>query len=171
MVLPEGTVTRDLTKNPGQPEERRERTTIDLALCTMGIANRVLSCGVRLDLHKGSDHLPIETTIALDEPISTEPPPRRAWKKLDAEKFAKIFDETTTVLKGLRLANYADVDTFVRILIRGAQVAAEDPTPLVRSSLFDKAFWTPECGRAVTEASRLRWKAHDSGNAEDEIRA
>ena len=171
LILPRGTITRDIKKNLGRPNERVEKSTIDLAFTTATITNRVVSCMVRRDLRKGSDHLPIETTIALDEPAKSEPIRRRAWKRLNSDKFKDTFKQTINVLNGLKLDTAAEIDTYVGILIRGTQAAVEESTPLARTSRYDKNFWTSECTKAVAEASHLRWRAHNTNDPEDERRA
>jgi hypothetical protein len=52
-------------------EKNNERSTLDLALGTEGIAFRVATCQV-IDTFSGSDHLPIETTIQLETTAQTD---------------------------------------------------------------------------------------------------
>lgn len=166
-ILPEGTITRDIIKNTGQIDERREQTTVDLAFCSDKMRRRILSCRVREDLNKGSDHLPIETVFALERNAKEEAlPPVRAWKRLDVDRFKATFQATADLLPSLQLENRQDIDNFAKILVEGAQQAAVAATPLERKSTHDKDFWTAECTEKVIEASRLRWEARKKGTLE-----
>lgn len=167
-LLEPGTITRDQTKNAGTATETRERTTIDLAFSTENIRRRLISCKVREDLEKGSDHLPIVTVIKTNERVQQDPPRRRAWKRLNSTRFEQIWNEKTADLDAWDIGTKAEADEYTRRLLDGAKAAIEASTPWTRHSLRDKQFWTPMCTEMVLEASSLRWKAKNTGEPEDQ---
>jgi hypothetical protein len=166
-LLEPGTITRDLIKNAGLPTETRECTTIDLTFCSEDLSRRVVSCKVRMDLEKGSDHLPIVTTIILQEDTQQKKSPTRAWKRLDRTRFDQIYQSETADLDRWDLNTTARINEYTERLVKGAQVAIEASTPWARHSPRDKQYWTPECTEWVLKASNLRWKARNTGNQED----
>jgi exonuclease III len=91
LTLEKGTITRDTSKRLGNGEHRRETSTVDLVLCSRRLAHKIVKCQVRRDLHTGSDHLPIETVIALEATVEQKKNQCYNWKKLDAEKFREKF--------------------------------------------------------------------------------
>ena len=167
LLLPQGLITRDLIVNEGTQQERRQQTTVDLIFGSQTIAQRVITCDVRRDLGTGSDHLPIETRIALQ----TEPRGREdhgwAWKNIDGEAFQRRLDYRVIWLPQEALASHALVDRYTEALIDDIRASAFESTPRARRSLYDKAFWTPECTTAVRTASTLRWRADNTGDSTD----
>jgi hypothetical protein len=73
LLLPPGVVTR---------EKKNEPSTLDLAIGTEGIAQRMVTCQVIKT--PGSDHYPIETTIQLEEAVQKDLPPRQCFKRMDS---------------------------------------------------------------------------------------
>ena len=122
---------------------------------------------VRKDLEKGSDHLPIETVISVNERPQQDPPRTRAWQKLDLAQFSQTWQDLTSDLDNWNLTTKAIVDMYTNRLVDGAKAAVEASTPWARHSHWDKQFWTPECTEWVLKASSLRWKAKNTGDAED----
>jgi len=78
---------------------------------------------------------------------------------MDTERFQTLLRDSTADLPDLPLETEIQIDQYVARLIEETRRAAIETTPICRSSLYDKAFWTPECKTAVDQASHLRWIA------------
>ena len=78
LLLPQGSITWRAGES---------QSTIDLALSTPSVTQRLVSCEVKDESHD-SDHLPILTTLLLEAPEAT-PATHRQWDKLDKEAFQK----------------------------------------------------------------------------------
>jgi hypothetical protein len=146
LLLEPGTITRDTIKE-GERGLARERTTIDLAFGTDWIKDRLLRCGIRRDLHTGSDHLPVEATFALDTRQQGNAKPSRAWKKMDEKKFEKSLSEALGDLTnlGIGLTTSRRIDSFVGRLIESIQhdqgVHAGGKTQPPRQELLDTCLY------------------------------
>lgn len=149
LLLPEGTITR---------EQNTQRTTIDLVWATERLAEHLRRCGVRPDLHQGSDHLPIATELDLEVTDNREKKPRKSWKQLNQEKLQEKLRIYMPYTRSMR--NTDEIDTFAETLISAIQRAAEEATPNARITKYSKPFWTLDCSEAVRQArsKRTAWK-------------
>lgn len=171
LLLPPGLITRDLTVNEGTRREHRRQTTIDLIFGSQTIAQRVVSCDVRRDLGTGSDHLPIETCLAIQPELRSQGTLGWAWKNIDIEAFQRRLDHRATVLPQEALTSKTQVNRYTDTLIDVIRTSAFESTPRARRSLYDRAFWTPECTLATQTASTLRWRAENTGDPVDKQNA
>jgi hypothetical protein len=80
LLLEPGTITRERQGN--------EPSTLDIALSTPNLTPWIVRCKVIDDFH-GSDHLPIETTIQINQRnVSETQPARRSFKRASVEVIA-----------------------------------------------------------------------------------
>lgn len=149
LLLPPGSITRDT---------HGQQTTIDLTFGSEWTASRTLYCGVRKDLHHGSDHLPVETTLSL-RTTTVRQAKRRLWKELDHELLKATLKDTLP--RPYKLYNRNEIDAYVSEIHNTIQKAIEKSVPWARPSQRAKIFWTPQCSEAVEQAKRRRndWKA------------
>jgi ribonuclease HI len=146
LLLPPGTVTYP---NGG--------TTIDLVWGSSEAANRIIKCRIAKEHDHGSDHLPIETTIAMriEEPQFLPPYnyAKTNWKELNTKlelylpSMIQINDEAITEV---------DVDNYAELLINAITKAVQETTPRKRPSPHSKRWWTEELSKLRKEANRLR---------------
>jgi len=109
LLLPEGAITwRKIGGNAS--------STIDLVFATDNIANRTISCGVREDLHHGSDHRPIATVLQVDWE-SSPPKERRKWKEANQIRLQQELAQALSELKN-PLDTTEEIDASVDIFIR-----------------------------------------------------
>ena len=146
LLLPPGTVTYP---NAG--------TAIDLVWGSNEAVNRIITCRIAEDHDHGSDHLPIETTIAMqiEEP-----------QFLPAYNYAKTNWEELKYKLGLYMPNLnsinentttsADVDKYAEQLVQAITKAVQETTPRKRPNPHSKRWWTAELSRLRREANRLR---------------
>lgn len=167
---PPGTITREV---------HLQKTTIDLSWGQRWVADRILRCAVREDLHQGSDHLPIETVLQLGT-REAHTPRRRNWKGLNPETFQEILGNNLTAFnehtrkfdeqKGIftELANAESkkerriqIDRATNSLLQAIQDTIDQVVPWARPSANAKDFWTQHCSEAVAQAKRLHaeWKS------------
>ena len=103
--------------------------------------------------------------------VQTEPQGQEihgwAWKNIDGEAFQRHLNHRTTWLPQEALTSHASVDQYTETLVNDIRISARESTPRTRRSLYDKAFWTPECTAAVETASTLRWRAENSRDSID----
>ncbi len=125
------------------------------------------SCGVREDLHYGSDHWPIVTEL---EWSRKETPTRmgRAWKKTEEETVKK------DIGRGLGTLNRAlgrpalivptDVDQYTGKLIAGLLEIIEITVPIAQPSPEAKSYWNHSYTKTTKEA-RARLKEYHRGRS------
>jgi Reverse transcriptase (RNA-dependent DNA polymerase)/Endonuclease-reverse transcriptase len=143
LLLPPGTITYP---NAG--------TTIDLIWGSNEAVNHTITCQIAKNHDHGSDHLPIETTIAtrIEQPQHHLPYnyAKTDWKELNKrlERYLPnpINEEATT----------ADIDNHAIQLVEAITKAIQETTPRKRPSPHSKRWWNDELSKLRKEASRLR---------------
>lgn len=154
LLTPPGMITREMNQ---------QRTTIDLTLGHEWVTSRLLKCGIREDLHQGSDHLPIATELQL-QTSPTISPRRRLWKKMDV-KILKMF-LACGLPEERPLDTEDEIDKYASDIRNTIQEAVEESTPWARPSPFAKEFWTEQCTAAVAHARKKRADWQTSGTPE-----
>jgi Endonuclease-reverse transcriptase/Reverse transcriptase (RNA-dependent DNA polymerase) len=148
LLIPAGTITYP---NAG--------TAIDLIWGNDEIKNQIIKCRIAEENDHTSDHLPLETIIA----IQTEPPrvlpsynyEKTNWKELN-QKLEVYLSELTTD-RG-KLTTNAEVDNYAVQLVEAIKKAIQETTPRKRPSPHSKRWWTVELTRRRREANKLRNK-------------
>ncbi|KAJ5710399.1 hypothetical protein N7488_004555 [Penicillium malachiteum] len=143
-------------------------TSIDLVLASRALQGRLISCGVSIDNHADSDHLPIKTAIDVETDV-VEDVRRRCWKHMDTDKFLKFMSVN---LEPLCAADWprdpapALIDQRVNFLLETVQQGIQASTPWAKPSKWARFGWTDECSEAIKESRRLfrSWRdsKHDS---------
>ena len=163
LALPQGTITREFQKG-----RISERTTIDLIFATETLTEQIEHCKVVREIEQSSYHLPIATCFSLE--TAPEPTPtrkRRAWKKLNVEKFTETFTREVETLYYLDLANRQQINQYTEMLAQAMSKAAEAATPWKQVSEFMKGYWTQECQNVVKTTRRLR-RIYSETHAEED---
>ena len=115
--------------------------------------NRIITCRVAEEQQHGSDHLPIETTLALciEKPQTMQPfnYARTDWKELNNK--LEQYLPRLSILK-----THADIDKYTEELIKAIMKALEETTPHKRPSPHSKRWWNENIGILRHEANRLR---------------
>jgi hypothetical protein len=159
LLLPPGTVTYP---NAG--------TTIDLIWGSNEVVNRTITCQIAEKHDHGSDHLPIETTIALqmEEPHSLPPYnyAKTNWKELDNK--LKLYLPNLVTFKGKAMTE-AVIDDFAEQLVQAITKAVQETTPRKRPSPHSKRWWTKELSSLRKEANRLRNIYRRTKHEEDKV--
>ena len=170
LLLPKSTIIRKLMVNEGTGFERVQQITIDLIFESQEVVRRVVSCGIRENLATDFDHLSIETRLAVGARIDKNAI-SRAWKRMDTEAFQTRLQEGTTNLPGLNLETKTQIDAYTARLIEKIRKIAIATASEVKSSSYDKAFWTEKCKKAIQAVSHLRWKAYKTQDPETDREA
>ena len=146
LLLPTGTITYP---NAG--------TTIDLVWENSEAACRLLSCKIADDHDLASDHLPIETNIAL---------PIEAPQNIQAYNYAKTnwqeFDLKLPLYlpklipTGPSMTTRQDIDNFAEQLSNAILKAVEETTPRKKPCPHSKRWWTKDLTLLRRTANRLR---------------
>src|SRR5437762_8112634 len=104
---------------------------------------------------QGSDHLPIETTLALsiEKPQTMQPfnYARTDWKELNNK-----LEQYLPKLPTLKTITCAGIDKYTTELIKAIMKAVEETTPRKRPSPHSKRWWNENIGNLRHEANRLR---------------
>ena len=104
---------------------------------------------------QGSDHLPIETTLALsiEKPQMMQPfnYTRTDWKKLNNK-----LEQYLPKLPTLKTITCAGIDKYMTELFKAIMKAVEETTPHKRPSPHSKRWWNENIGILRHEANRLR---------------
>ena len=146
LLLPAGTITR---------EQGPQRTTIDLSWGTGGIANRLRSCDIKLELHQGSDHKPVMTEIDVCGNVALEvSKKRRNWKETDTGKLQKLLQEYLPPARDLRGAG--EIQAYTGDIISALQKSVDEAVPWSKPSERSVPFWTKGCSESVAQARRRR---------------
>ncbi len=158
LALPRGTITRRI-----QSGRRTQETTIDLVFMTQALISQVHKCRIASELEHGSDHLPVSTELEWQTAPDARPiRKRRAWKKLDQSKFFREFDDFADTFASLSLSDREEIDGYVARLSQAISNSIEASTPWLSPSEFSKAYWTPECAKAIKTSRRLRRAYNES---------
>ena len=144
LMLPAGSITYP-----------HANTTIDLVWGNEEARNRIITCRVAEEKHHGSDHLPIETTLALhiEKPQTVQPfnYARTDWKELNNK-----LEQYLPNLPNLETITCASIDKYTEELIKAITKAVEETTPRKRPSPHSKRWWNENIGNLRHEANRLR---------------
>lgn len=145
-LLPPGTITYP---NAG--------TAIDLVWGNREAVDRMLTCKVADEHDHTSDHLPIETTLALLVNMPQPSPPynyaKTNWQELGRRLVDYLPDPSS--LKQETITTQ-DVDSFADELIDAITKAVKETTPRKRPCPHSKRWWTEELTTLRREANRLR---------------
>jgi hypothetical protein len=146
-----------LLLSPGTVTYPNAGTAIDLVWGSNEARNHTITCRIAEEQDHSSDHLPIETTIALqiDEPQFTPAYNyvKTKWKELNNKlelylpNPSSINEEATTK---------ADLDNYAEQLVQAITKAVQETTPRKRPSPHSKRWWTEELTKLRREANRLR---------------
>ena len=94
---------------------------------------------------QGSDHLPIETTLALsiEKPQTMQPfnYARTDWKELNNK-----LEQYLPKLPTLKTITCAGIDKYTTELIKAITKAVEETTPRKRPSPYSKQWWNENIG-------------------------
>ena len=159
LLLEPGTVTREKQGN--------EPSTLDLTLSTPNLTPWIIACKVIDDFH-GSDHRPIETTIAIGQLNAiAKQPRRRNFKKANIEA---IVDGAKWLQLPYVLGSSSEIDTYASYLVAFIQDLIDKTVPYCKASLYSQPWWTQAITEAVATERRARrhWtqvRTEDSWNA------
>jgi Reverse transcriptase (RNA-dependent DNA polymerase)/Endonuclease-reverse transcriptase len=147
LITPIGLITR---------EKSQQRSTLDLAIGTPNLAQRLVTHQVLQGLH-GSDHLPLETIITSHLPV-TNPLARPCWKKLDTEKLQALAKQIPPPGTGLRPD---EIDTYTEELVQLLQSFVQLTVPMSKPSKHATRWWNQDIKQAIQEERRAyrHWKA------------
>ncbi|KAJ3560528.1 hypothetical protein NPX13_g9271 [Xylaria arbuscula] len=153
------------TLSPGTVtyEEAGARTTIDLCLATIGLADRVIRSEIDRGLDHNSDHLPIVTILDL-RVVQVIEVPKRNWKELDGEKFQ--LNLTQNLPKLCRPRTPTALEEYVCKVTTAIWEAADTAVPKRDFCNKSKEGWSSECKKVLTDAKRLR-RIHTLHNTEE----
>jgi len=114
LALSPDTITREMN---------RQKSIIDLIFAQHWALERLIRCGVRTDLHQGSDHLSIATELNIDT-ITAPTHSRRVWKKMDNAIFQKIFQVALPSISLLdQLISQEAIDTYTERILEAVLTA------------------------------------------------
>ena len=134
-------------------EARGSRSTLDLAFGSPWVFNRLLNCCIRTDLDHGSDHIPIEVSLAL-EPVIAPIMKKRKWKTLNKEMVAAGAEELhQPTISTLSAAN---IERYTSYLMDFIQELIELTVPWAKPSRRATPWWTQEIQALVTQERQLR---------------
>ena len=132
-------------------------TAIDLVWGNSEATSRMMSCKVADKHDHASDHLPIETTLALPMDIPQPSPPynyaKTNWQELD-RKLVEYLPNPSSLKQEEITAH--DVDRFADELTTAISKAVKETTPRKRPCPHSKRWWTAELTALRREANRLR---------------
>jgi hypothetical protein len=134
-------------------QSKGAETTIDLATATPSLQDNLIRCGVAHNLEHDSDHLPVETLLALGGAERTIPE-RWQWERTDKDLLHARLQQFLP--KPGPLQSRSEIDTRVEAIVTAIIKAVSESTPKTRPSLRSVPGWTQECKDAQMEARRLR---------------
>ena len=132
---------------PGSITYPHSNTTIDLVWGNEEALNRIITCRVAEEQHHGSDHLPIETTLALHiekpQTVQSFNYARTDWKELNnkLERYLPNLPNLNT-----ETITCTDIDKYTEELIKAITKAVEETTPHKRPSPHSKRWWNDNIG-------------------------
>ena len=129
------------------------KSTINLALGTSSVTQRLVSCKVKNESHD-SDHLSIVTTLLLKAPEATLTTYRQ-WDKLDREAFQKALVAQLLRLKPVTdLMEPEQIKQQIRSITEALQQAIQKAVPLSHPSKWSKPGFSPEVKEVIREVNR-----------------
>jgi exonuclease III len=150
LSLPPGTITR---------EKGEEHSTLDLSLYTSNLNSKINSY-ITTEF-SGSDHLPIITTINLQQEQEYSSQGQKCWKKIN---YQALELETSNLLPPTSLETIEQVDNYIHYLTTFIQNLIHQTVPTARISKHSKLWWNEEVGNAIKEErrARRRWNTYHS---------
>ena len=146
LLLPQGSITWRAGEH---------QSTIDLALGTPTVTQRLISCGV-VNKNHDSDHYPILTTLLLEAPEAI-PQTRRQWDKLDVEVFQKVLAARLTASTPQTSASTPQVmEQRIEAITGAIQHAIQEAVPVARPSKWSKPGFGPAAKEVIREVNRAR---------------
>ncbi|KAA6411453.1 MAG: hypothetical protein FRX48_04733 [Lasallia pustulata] len=146
LLLPQGSVTW---------RAHESQSTIDLALGTPSVTQRLVSCGVMKENHD-SDHYLILTTLLLEAPEAM-PITRRQWDKINMEDFKKVLD--AQLPRPLTAQTEpGQMEQQIEEITKAIQHAIQETVPLARPSKWSKPGFGLEAKEIIQEVNRARRK-------------
>ena len=112
-------------------------------------------CRVAEDNDQGSDHLPIETTIAL-QVLQPQPTPPFNYEKTNWEVLRSKLKIYLAQLVTASLVTSSDIDNFATELIAAILRAVNETTPRKRPCQHSKRWWNEDLTKLRREANWLR---------------
>lgn len=140
-------------------------STIDLALATEDIRERLIYSGTEPRLNKGSDHKPLTTTFGYRLRIETNPEERYLLKKTNTEIFQATLKTLLPEIPQTGL-NKEDMDKLTASTQHALLEAVKASTPKAKMGPKSRPGWTPECTEAIREYKRAR-RRHKKHNTEE----
>ena len=144
LLLPPGTITYP-----------QAGTAIDLIWGNDEATQRIIKCQIAKEHDHGSDHLPIETIIALhikeeNRPLSPYNYVKTNWKQFN--------DRLNCYLPSLISANTTerDIDRHAEEIIKAITKTIEETTPRKKPCPHSKRWWNEKLTNLRREANRLR---------------
>ena len=145
-LLPQGSITWRAGES---------QSTIDLALGSPSVAQRLVSCEVK-DKSHDSDHLPILTTLLLEASKAT-PTTHRQWDKLDKETFQKmLITQLPKPGPAIESMEPEQMEQRIESITEALQQAIQKAVPLSRPSKWSKPGFGPEAKEIIRETNRAR---------------
>src|SRR5271170_3068589 len=146
-------------------------TAIDLVWGNNEAARKLIKCRIATDHDQGSDHLPIETTLA----VHTEATQHEAqydytktnWEEFDSKLTALLRSPTLVAPQAQQIASHNDLDTYTEQLIDAITKAVQDTTPHKKLSPHSKRWWNEKLTEIRQEANRLRNTYRRTGHHAD----
>ena len=157
LLLPPGTVTYPQAK-----------TAIDLVWGNANAARGLLKCRTAPNKDFGSDHLPIETFIAVARDEKKKMTPSYNYLKTNWEEFTyKLNRGLPSLADRQNIRTKTEVETLTQELITSITKAVQESTPRRKPSPHSKRWWTYELTKIRREANRLRNIFHLTGREID----
>ena len=142
LLLPQGSITWRAGES---------QSTIDLALGTPSVTQRLIGCNVIEENHD-SDHLPILTTLLLEAPEAT-PRTHRQWDRMDKAAFGKAL-ATQLPMPLMELTEPERMEQQIVDITEALQHAIQETVPLARPSKWSKPGFGPEAKEVIQEVNR-----------------
>jgi hypothetical protein len=155
LLTPPGTVT--YPQNQDDNAQTHGGTAIDLTWASAALSQKLLKCQVAENHDQGSDHLPLETIISMEEAPRNDDEPQLDIARTDWEKFNSSLKERMPELNAkLNVSTPCKLDYSVQRLIKTLQKALRDSTPTKRKCPHSKRWWTKKLTGLRRKANRAR---------------
>src|SRR5579859_685511 len=146
-------------------------TAIDLVWGNNEAARKLIKCRIATDHDQGSDHLSIETTLA----VRTEATQLEAqynymktkWEEFDSKLTALLQSPTLAAPQAQQIASCSDLDTYTEQLTDAITKAVQDTTPHKKWCPHSKRWWNEKLTEIHREANRLRNTYRRTGHHAD----
>lgn len=132
---------------------RGAESTVDLSLATPRLQDNLIRCVPRGDLDQDSDHIPLETILAI--PTRERAIPEKwNWEVTNHERLYQVLARNLPDLTMLNTEQ--DIDHATKAIVSAILMAIKESTPKSRVSPRSIPGWTKECKEAQQLARRLR---------------